>query len=167
MRWLLVLLPLLLAACDQPAAVPPPVTLDGEAVGHYCGMTVAAHGGPKGQIHVAGRKEPYWFTSVRDTRAFTLLPEEPKDIRAIYVSDMAKAPSWQDPGRDNWMNAAAAVFVIGSRQMGGMGAPEAVPFSDRPAAERFAAEHGGRLVSWQDIPERYVLGGEAEAGHDH
>jgi copper chaperone NosL len=86
-----------------------------------------------------------------------MLPEEPKDIQAIYVSDMGKAPSWDKPGAANWIEAHRAVFVIGSRRKGGMGADEAVPFSDRAAAEKFASEHGGRIVSFGDMPRDYIL----------
>ena len=78
-------------------------------------------------------------------RSFTMLPEEPKDIRAIYVSDMAKALDWDKPGTTNWVDARQASFVIGSRMKGGMGGDEAVPFSDKGAAERFAAENGGKV----------------------
>ena len=104
------------------------------AIGHYCGMNVLEHSGPKGQIILASRKDPVWFSSARDAISFTLLPEEPKDIRAIYVSDMAKAPTWDKPGANNWVDAKQASFVIGSRKQGGMGGDEAVPFSDRSAA---------------------------------
>ena len=91
-----------------------------------------------------------------------MLPEEPKDIRAIYVSDMAKAPNWDKPGANNWVDAKQASFVIGSRMKGGMGGDEAVPFSDRSAAEKFAAENGGRVVAFAEVPKDYVLGGTAE-----
>ena len=60
-----------------------------------------------------------------------MLPEEPKDIRAIYVSDMAQGAELGEARRDNWVDARKAVFVIGSRMKGGMGADEAVPFSDQ------------------------------------
>jgi copper chaperone NosL len=45
---------------------------------------------------------------------------------------------------------------------GGMGGEEAVPFSDKAAAEKFAAEHGGRVVAFAEVPKDYVLGGTAE-----
>ncbi|MFO1114019.1 MAG: nitrous oxide reductase accessory protein NosL [Rhodospirillales bacterium] len=157
----------LLAGCgEQQAAkpLPPPHTLTATAVGKYCGMTLVEHPGPKGQILLAGQAAPVWFSSARDAIAFTLLPEEAKDIRAIYVSDMAKAPGWTDPGPDNWVEARSAVFVIGSQVRGGMGAEETVPFSDRGAAERFVAEHDGRLVSLAEIPRDYVLGSGEPAG---
>lgn len=157
----------LLAGCGEQETAkppPPPHTLTSTAVGKYCGMTLVEHPGPKGQILLTGQAAPIWFSSARDAVAFTLLPEEAKDIRAIYVSDMAKAPSWMDPGADNWVEARSAVFVIGSAMRGGMGAEETVPFSDRGAAERFATEHGGRLVTLADIPRDYVLGSGEPAG---
>jgi copper chaperone NosL len=75
---------------------------------------------------------------------------------------MAKAPDWKEPGATNWIDARQASFVIGSRMKGGMGAAEAVPFSDRSAAEKFVAENGGRVVAFSDVPKDYVLGTSAE-----
>jgi copper chaperone NosL len=155
---LLLVTAILLAACgpETTAPPPPPFALTSEATGHYCGMNLVEHKGPKGQIILAD--QPIWFSSARDALSFTMLPEEPKDIRAIYVSDMAKAPSWDDPGANNWVDARKAFFVIGSSKQGGMGAPETVPFSDRSAAEKFAAEHGGQVVTYDAVPRDYVLG---------
>ena len=139
-------------------ALPPPQEMTADATGHYCGMRLAEHAGPKGQVILKDQVEPVWFTSVRDTIAFTLLPEEPKDVRAIYVSDMGKAPNWNKPGPNNWVEARAAFFVVGGDLKGGMGAPEAVPFSSRPDAEKFAREHGGKVVTFDQIPRDYILG---------
>jgi copper chaperone NosL len=151
---------LALAACDdkQAAQIPPPQKMTAEVIGHYCGMNLLEHPGPKGQIIAASLIEPVWFSSVHDTIAFTMLPDEPKDILAIYVSDMGKAPSWDKPGADNWVEARKALFVIGGRVKGGMGGNEAVPFSDRGAAERFVAESGGRIVAFAEVPRDYILG---------
>ncbi len=169
-------LALTLAACNQNETVstpPPPVTLNSEAMGVFCGMNVLEHPGPKGQIITASRLDPYWFTSVRDTVAFTLMPDQPRDIRAIYVSDMAAAPSWEQPGAANWIDARKAFFVIESRRQSGMETDEAVPFGNRAAADAFVADNGGRVVSFEQIPKSYVLGddppaqGEKDAGeHD-
>jgi copper chaperone NosL len=161
-----------LAACQKEAAqVPPPHKMTAEAIGHYCGMNLFEHPGPKGQIFAASLIEPVWFSSARDTLAFTMLPDEPKDIQAIYVSDMAKASSWDKPGADNWVEARKAFFVIDSRAKGGMGGDEAVPFSDRGAAEKFAAENGGRIVKFDQVPREYVLasgnGTADQAVNDH
>jgi copper chaperone NosL len=151
--------PLALAGCGEKevAQLPPPHRMTAELIGHYCGMNVLEHPGPKGHIFAASLIEPVWFSSVRDTIAFTMLPDEPKDIQAIYVSDMGKAPSWDKPGADNWVEARKALFVIGSRVKGGMDNDEPVPFSDRAAAEKFAAENGGRVVAFSEIPRDYVL----------
>lgn len=154
-----------LAGCNAEKtaeAPPPPQEMTDSAIGHYCGMNLLEHTGPKGQIILASRKDPVWFSSARDAISFTLLPEEPRDIRAIYVSDMAKAPSWDKPGANNWVDAKQASFVIGSRKQGGMGGDEAVPFSDRSTAEKFVAENGGRVVAFAEVPKDYVLGATAE-----
>lgn len=141
---------------------PPPHELTQRAMGRYCGMNVLEHPGPKGQILLASRLEPVWFSSARDTLSFTMLPEEPKDIQAVYVSDMGKAASWAEPGAANWVEARQASFVIGSRARSGMGADEVVPFSERGAAEKFASENGGRVVAYSEVPKDYILGSTAE-----
>ena len=48
---------LALSACgDEGTEAPPkPHELTAEAVGHYCGMTLMEHSGPKGQIILASR----------------------------------------------------------------------------------------------------------------
>jgi copper chaperone NosL len=154
---------LLLAGCKEEAGkstMPLPVTLNSAAMGVFCGMNLLEHPGPKGQIITGSRIDPFWFTSVRDTVAFTLMPDQPRDIRAIYVSDMASAPSWDDPGATNWIDAHKAFFVIESRKQGGMGAAEAIPFGNRAAADRFVGTDGGRVVSFAEIPPTYVLGSD-------
>lgn len=164
----------LLAGCTGKEEVPPPApfALTDEAMGRYCGMNVLEHAGPKGQIILTHLPdEPIWFSSARDAIAFTMLPDEPKNIAAIYVSDMAVAPSWEEPGAENWIDARTAFYVIGSAMRGGMGAPEAVPFSTAAAAEAFAQANGGEIVGFSDMPSDYILGtgpGEADAapGHD-
>lgn len=151
-----------LAGCsdDDEAVVPKPVALTETAIGHYCGMNVLEHPGPKGQVMLGQIPEPIWFSSARDVVAFTMLPEEPKDISAIYVSDMANASSWEEPGAENWVDARQAFYVIGSSLRGGMGASETVPFSTEAAAAEFASRNGGQVVGFAEIPRDYVLGAD-------
>lgn len=147
----------LLAGCGVPSSPPPPpAALTSDAIGHYCGMQVSEHTGPKGQIFLSDRATPIWFSSVGDALAFTFLPEEPRNILAIYVNDMGRS-DWDHPGDDSWIDARRAWYVIGSRRSGGMGAPEAVPFSKRQDAERFAAEYGGRVLFYDQVPANLVL----------
>ena len=140
---------------QKPAKIPEPHTLTRDASGYYCLMTVVYHNGPKGQI-ILSDGQVNWFTSVRDTIAFTLLPEEPKNIAAIYVNDMSQA-NWDNPGEDNWIDARSAWYVIGSKRVGGMGAPEAVPFSSQDNALQFTQKHGGTVVDFKSIPSDYIL----------
>ncbi len=141
---------------DAAAAKPPPVAMTAEAVGHYCRMDVLEHDGPKAQVHVAGLIDPIWFTQVRDAIAFARMPEETSEPVAIYVSDMSAPDSWR-AGDARWIDADAAVFVIGSRRAGAMGAPEAVPFGSAEAAAAFVAAEGGVAVAFDEIPTDYVL----------
>ena len=154
----------LVAGCSQQEDVPmpDPFTLDAEAIGRYCGMNVLEHDGPKGQIILTRIPEAIWFSSARDAVAFTMLPDEPKNVAAIYVSDMAVAKSWDQPGAENWIDARTAFFVLGSRQRGGMGTAETVPFSTEAAALAFAAANGGEVMRFDDIPIDYVLGSADE-----
>lgn len=151
----------LLAGCErtQPSAQPPsPNEVLAEATGYYCGMLLVDHEGPKGQVLLAGRESPLWFSSVRDTLAFLRLPEEPRDIAAVYVNDMARAQNWAQPEPGAWVDPRDAWFVIGSERAGGMGAPEAIPFSRESVAQAFVARHGGRIARLDEIPDDYVFG---------
>jgi copper chaperone NosL len=154
----IVVLAFLLVACEKSPVleVPPAQTLTREASGYYCLMTVVNHSGPKGQIILADQPQALWFTSVRDTIAFTLSPEEPKNIAAIYVNDMTDA-DWNNPGADNWIEADKAWYVTGSKQSGGMGAPEAIPFSTKENAALFAQQQGGTVYAFSEIPHEYIL----------
>ena len=152
---LLLLIAAILAGCGPKTATPtpPPFPLTAQAIGHYCGMNLLEHKGPKGQIILASQAEPIWFSSARDAFSFTMLQDEPKDIRAVYVSDMGKAPSWDNPGATNWVEAHKAFFVIDSTKHGGMGAPETVPFSE---------PRGGRYIRRCERRQgRHVRGGPA------
>jgi len=144
-------------ACEknQTAEAPPAQTLTREATGYYCLMTVVNHHGPKGQVFLSGKKQPLWFTSVRETIAFTLSPEEPKNIAAIYVNDMSHA-DWDNPGTNNWIDARKAWYVLNSKRTGGMGAPETVPFSSEEQAKLFTEQHGGQVYRFDTIPPEYV-----------
>ena len=149
---------LLLAGCgEDEAALPDPVRLTAEAVGHYCMMTVLDHPGPKAQIHLEGFPEPIFFAQVRDALAYAKGPERDAELLAVYVSDMGAAPSWEAPGANNWVLGRDASFVVGADVRGGMGAPEIVPFASAEAAGRFAGRHGGEVLAFADIPDAAVL----------
>jgi len=157
----------LMACSDNPTEVETPVAMAApdDATGYYCGMLLPEHEGPKGQIHLGSRDRPIWFTSVHDTIVFTRLPEEPRDITAIYVHDMGQDNDWDDPA-DIWVSADEAWFVIGSERVGGMGMPEAVPFSSEADAEAFITVYGGDIARLDEIPDEY-FSGLSEGGVHH
>lgn len=159
--WLLCLFFMLFSACErQPqtgATAPAPATLTADAIGHYCRMGLLEHSGPQAQMYVEGRAAPIWFSQVRDAVVYLRSPEELRRATAVYVSDMSVAPSWENPGVDNWIPLESAHLVIESTRSGGMGAPEVIPFGAEDAARTFVELHGGRIVALSDIPDTYVL----------
>ncbi|QYX56109.1 nitrous oxide reductase accessory protein NosL [Roseovarius sp. SCSIO 43702] len=156
----LVLICLLLAACKEEAAQDvTPVPLSADAVGHYCQMNLMEHDGPKAQAHLGGLPgAPLFFSQVRDVVAYLRMPEQSHEVVAVWVNDMgAPGASWEAPGARNWIDAEEAVYVVGADVVGGMGAPELVPFSDREAARAFAAANGGTVMTLDEIPDAAVL----------
>ena len=152
-RILCLCLTLLVSACqEEEAKLPPPMAMTAQAVGYFCQMNVLEHGGPKGQIALDGYPGGAIFVSqISDTVAYLRMPEQNYKVLATYVTDMGTAP-WDEPGKAQWILIEKAVFVVGSDQMGGMGQPEYVPFSDPQKAAAFAEAHGGKVVSLVDIP---------------
>jgi len=151
---------MMLAGCGRNGAAenaPPPREVTDASVAEFCGMNLTEHAGPKAQIFVRDIPNPYWFASVRDAFAFTMLQETPKAFTAIYVNDMAKAKNWDQPEAGAWVDAHKASYVIGSSKRSGMNTDEAIPFSDAAAARAFAALNGGRVVGFDDMPQSYIL----------
>ena len=160
------LLATVLAACggesNAPAAdKPQPQTISDAAKGYYCTMNLPEHSGPKAQIFLESKpSEPLWFSTVTQIFNFVRHPGEPKDIAAIYVTDMsdATAEDWEKPITTNakWIDARTANYVIESRYIGGMGTQDAIPFSNMEKAQEFVAKNGGRIVKFDDVPDSFV-----------
>lgn len=158
--FLIVALAFGLAACKEESAKapPPPVELTQDALGFFCQMDIADHGGPKGQIHLEGYPQPLFFAQVRDLVAYLKSPERDAPIAAVYVSDMSVADTWEKPGTSNWIKADDSMFVVGALVAGGMGAQEIVPFSKTDDADGFIARYGGQTMPLKDIPDEAALG---------
>jgi len=158
---------ILLAGCNEDIAgqpKPPPQEPTAASVAYFCSMGLLEHGGPKAQAFRSGKSEPLWFSSIRDAVAFSILPGEPKDILALYVNDMAKARNWERPEAGTWVEAHDAWYAIGSDYNADMGGKEPVPFSDEKAAQSFTTAHGGTVVRFDDIPEKYILESDENDG---
>lgn len=155
----IVLCCVLLVGCKDEVKIPEPMELTRNSDGFYCHMIIVDHPGPKAQVFEKDRKDPLWFSSVRDAVAYMKLPGEAQNVSAFYVHDMGKATSWEKPqSKGIWINASKAVYVIGSKKRGGMGAKETVPFLDQKKADKFAKEFGGHVVPYTKIPTDYVIG---------
>ena len=156
-----ILLILFLVACDNssPRQVYEPQAVTRDDIGYYCNMIVEDHSGPKGQILLTGTEKAIWFTSARDAVAFNLLPGESKNIAAFFVTAMDEA-EWNHPEKqiNSWIHAKSAWYVINSKQLGGMGQMEVIPFKQEQSASDFVNEYGGEIVSYIDIPGNYILG---------
>ncbi|WP_159990447.1 nitrous oxide reductase accessory protein NosL [Pelistega ratti] len=169
MKKFLIILSILLAACSQQEQdVTPPTAqlIDGDSIGHYCSMNLDEHIGPKAQLFIKSRMDkPYWFSTVKQMFVFRVLPEEPKDIVAIYVTDMSNVTDWSNPTADeNWIDAYQAYYVIKSNFIGGMGTEDALPFSDLSKAQAFVAKNGGEIKKLDELDEAYIFdGGASEA----
>ena len=157
---LIALTALTLAACKEEVAQDiSAVPLTAGAVGHYCQMELLEHAGPKAQAHLGGLPgAPLFFSQVRDVVAYTRMPEQSHEVVAVWVNDMgAPQASWEAPGATNWIAAEDAHYVVGARIVGGMGAPELVPFSAPKDAADFARVNGGEVMRLYEIPDSAVL----------
>ncbi|GAB3667786.1 nitrous oxide reductase accessory protein NosL [Halopiger thermotolerans] len=143
-----------------------PIALnDGQAC-DACGMTIGDHYGPAGQLFYADYPEdrdgPAWFDSVRElVAAHAGHVQRGRELRAAFVTDYSSV----DYGlierdgttyisshvrTEDFTDATAASFVADSGIEGAMG-EDIVPFSSADDAAAFADEHGGTVVSWDDL----------------
>ena len=156
-----------LAACSpsdsgsNTAAKPQPHAISDNAKGYFCTMNLPEHTGPKAQIFLESKPdEPLWFSTVTQIFGFVQQPGEPKDITAMYVTDMGGLPDadWEKPLTANakWIDAKTAHYVIESKYIGGMGTQDAIPFSDPAQAQAFVQKNGGRVVSFDQMPDSFI-----------
>lgn len=151
-----------LAGCGRSGGEAATVAATDFGAGTSCtldGMLLAEYPGPKGQLWVKGQPGPEWFCDTLELLNTLKRPEQVRAVAGAWVQDMARA-DWNQP-RGHWIDARSAVYVLGSRRKGSMGAT-AASFADAAAARAFAAEHGGRVLGFAEItPEMTDLSGGA------
>ena len=116
---------------------------------HLCGMLIGNFPGPKGELYLKTDQIVKKFCSTRDLFSFLLDPEYQKQVKEIYVHDMAKSP-WQAPQDSHFIDARQAWYVVGSSQTGAMGKTLA-SFGKQQDANAFAAEFGGQVYPFEQI----------------
>ncbi len=124
-------------------------------------MNLLEHDGPKAQAHLAGLPgAPLFFSQVRDVVAYMRMPEQSHEIVAVWVNDMGApdATLGRAGRRRTGSPRGMRIYVVGARVVGGMGAPELVPFStaaDAPPSS--PATNGGEVMRLDEIPDSAVL----------
>lgn len=127
----------------------PPVAIEQGDECHVCGMIIKRFPGPKGEAYSRHHEEPLKFCSTRDMFSYLLQPEAKAATLQSYVHDM-EATDWQQPDDSALIDAKEAWYVVGHPLQGAMGETLA-PFKSREGAQKFADEHGGRVVAYTDI----------------
>lgn len=123
------------------------------------GMLLRDYPGPKAQIHYASRAEPDFFCDTIEMFNIYTNPEQVQAVRAVYVQDMGKT-DWDSPV-GAWIDARSAFYVVGGSRHGAMG-PTIASFAERGAAEKFAAEYGGKVLAFGEVTaDMAVLDGGA------
>jgi nitrous oxide reductase accessory protein NosL len=147
------------AAVQSPQVIPDTVSCG------KCGMSPARY--PKWQTQIVftdGSMTPFdgckcmfgfMFQMDRyDTR------HTPADVAAVWVKDY---------GSGDWMQAAAAYYVVGSDVMGPMG-KELIPFGAHADAVAFQRENNGTLAEYNSIGRdtlKPLMHGMKMQGHGH
>lgn len=146
------------AGCTQGEAAAPvhAVEVDRNTADAVDGMILLDYPGPKGQIVYAEGK-PDFFCDTVGMFAMFLKPEQQRQVRGLFVQDMAQA-DWNNPV-GHWIDAKAAFYVAGSKARGAMGSTLA-SFASEKAARDFAATQGGKVVRFEQVtPDMVVLDG--------
>lgn len=137
----------LLGACSSSTAPAGPQEPDADTACALDGMTLNNYPGPKGQIQYKEGKADF-FCDLPDLFSVLLAPEQKRAIAGVYVQDVGVA-DWNKP-RGHWIDAKTALYVVGSRKTGSMGATYGA-FSDAAAATAFARQEGGRVLKFGEI----------------
>ncbi|GIU15307.1 nitrous oxide reductase accessory protein NosL [Shewanella glacialipiscicola] len=123
---------------------------------HLCGMVITKYPGPKGQVHLKADKMVPKFCSSRDMFNFALQSENKRQIDYMMVHDAATT-NWDQPDDSAFIDAKSAFYVYGTTKKAVMG-PAVAPFSTQAAAEAFAKEYGGRVLTFNDITLELLAG---------
>jgi len=149
------LLGLGLSACDKgtETVTLAHVEIDRSTSCELDGMLLADYPGPKAQVFYVGQDKPSFFCDTVELFSMLLAGEQVRVAKAIYVQDMGKT-AWEHP-EGHWIDARAAVYVVGSKRHGSMG-PTIASFSQPADADKFAAEYGGKVLRFADIKPAMV-----------
>lgn len=140
----------LLIGCTpkQKDTLPAPVAFDKHDRCHICGMVILNYPGAKAEVFVKGEKEPLKFCSVKDGFTYILQPENSPRVQVFYVTDFGNTADI--PLQNKMLEATKAIYDVGSDVRGAMG-KSILPFATKEAADKFAKEHGGEIVRYDQV----------------
>ncbi|PSJ41163.1 nitrous oxide reductase accessory protein NosL [Zobellella taiwanensis] len=116
---------------------------------HLCGMVISRFPGPKGEAYEQGEEQVRKFCSTRDLMNWALDPENRHARQQIWVHDMSVVP-WEEPDDEQFIDAEAAWYVVGSSRTGAMG-PTLASFGQQTVAEQFASQYGGQVLAFREL----------------
>ncbi|MEP1217088.1 MAG: nitrous oxide reductase accessory protein NosL [Marinobacter sp.] len=153
-----------LAGCSDPekqvTEKPEPVHFESGDECHVCGMAITRFPGPKGEAITAREQKVNKFCSTRDMFSWVLQPENAKRDHTLYVHDMAQT-DWEHPDDTALIDAREAFFVVGSERTGAMG-PTLASFATEEAAQKFAMNYSGEVLSYNEVTMDHLnVGGPA------
>ena len=138
---------------ETPEGATGPQSFDKSTACALDGMLLADYPGPKAQILYAGVPKPEFFCDPLEMFNLYLNPEQKRKVLGVFVQDMSRT-SWEQP-RDAWIDAKSAFYVVGSKKKGAMGATFGT-FSQEADAQKFVAEHGGKVLRFEQITPAMV-----------
>lgn len=153
-------------------SVPEPVSLSSEHDCDVCGMIVPNHPGPTAEIFYpdhepSGHDNPARFCSTWEAFQYDFERQDEGWQRSVmYVTDYSSVEyRTMDEGGDTiisthpeaeaFARAATVTFVAGSRVKGAMGR-DLLAFSADDDASAFADEHGGDLVTVDEVTPELI-----------
>lgn len=159
------LLALGLAACGEPETAKQalePVAFHDTDECHVCGMVISDFPGPKGQaVEKEGVRK---FCSTAEMLGWWLQPENRMLDAKLFVHDMGRS-AWDNPQDEHLIDATSAYYVAGTQLKGAMGTVLA-SFADEAAAQKLAAEQGGRVLRFEEIDQAVLQEASSAMPHD-
>lgn len=144
---LILMLALLLTACTaQPSEPVPPKIHYGEDICSDCGMIInePRFAGAYAVEQEPGRFESFVFDDIGDL------------LLHMYKNKTLKGVDWwvHDYHSEEWIDAPTAFYVLSNQIKTPMGYGIAA-FAEESAAKEFAAGVDGKLLSWDDLRNRW------------
>ncbi len=150
-----------------------PISLGGERACDVCGMIIADHPGPVGQIHFVddepegGRPAQFCSSTCAYTYRFDAADAGREPLATFLTDyslvDQAVIDHGDDVAfsshveADAFSSTAELTVVVGGDVIGAMG-PDPIPFSDDADVDAFLAEYGGEPVDAESVDRATVDG---------